>query len=87
MKFITEIQCIHWKTTETLNYVQISEPRNGLITQSNRIYSLFPFSDCLDSLNGPSGLLLVAFQVPTTWSPGFNYMGGVGKKVITKTWM
>jgi hypothetical protein len=69
------------------NILQISEPRNGLITQSNRIYWRFPFSDWLDSLIGPSGLLLVPFQVPTTWSTSFNFMGGVGKKVITRTWM
>jgi len=86
-KFITQIQCIHWKTTETLKCLQISEPRNGLITPSNHIYWLFPFSDWLDSLISPRGLLLAAFQVPTIWSPGFNFMSGVGKKVITRTWM
>jgi len=53
-------------------------------TQSNRICWQSPVSDWLDSLIGPSGLLLVVSdKLPQVLAPpSFNFMGvvGVGKK-------
>jgi hypothetical protein len=61
-------------------------PWGGLEQSNNCIYWLFLVCDWVDSLIGPSGLLLVVFHlliVPLTLS----FMGGVGNKLVTKSWM
>jgi len=91
MRFISQIQWIPWKLCffQMWGFSEhLEEPRSSLInTQSNRVYwLLFPVSDWVDSLIGPSGLLLVvsphllAVPISVLWV-------GLEKKLVRKTWM
>jgi hypothetical protein len=80
---------LHWKLLDEVHKSKIytdlralEEPWNSLINvESNRVHSLLPVSDSVDSFIGPSGLLLVVS--PPTCSPCFSFMGAAGKKNVS----
>jgi hypothetical protein len=57
------------------------------LTESNLVYWLQLVSDWLDSLIGPIGLLLLGSSLSPSCYSQFQFMDGVGKKLLTKTWM
>ncbi len=64
----------------------------GALEQSSKhseivfiLCSLFPIGYIVCDWGSPCGLLLV--NLPPTYTPSFSFMGWVGKKLGTKTWM
>jgi hypothetical protein len=90
MWFINLIQGIHWKTAGTLEKCTAFQSSGGALEQSNkhqsnRIYWRLPVSHWLDSLIGPTGLLLVISHLLAV--PILVLWVGLEKKLVIKTWM
>jgi hypothetical protein len=89
-KRIAAVVLLYWNALRASRLQQrsVCDPAVGNLfdeVHSDCIYWLLPISDWLDSLIGPSGLLLVvshllAVSVSVLWV-------GVGNKLVTKTWM
>jgi hypothetical protein len=89
MRFISPMQWIHWTAAGTLKkctaFRVLDELCNSLV---NRVKSYL--------LTAPYFWLAILFHwskwvgissLPPTCRPCFSFMGGFGKKLVTKTWM
>jgi hypothetical protein len=81
VRFISWIQWIHWKTAGTLKRCTAFQSPGGALEYSNK-HSQIVFIDCFYW-----SIWVAISGLPPTCSPSFSFMGGVGKKLVTKTWM